>query len=235
MTDDLYKGFAERYDWMKQKNPPREQFFRQLFAKHNVSTVLDCACGTGCDVHGSDLSDSMLAQARKNIAEANVDISIKKADYRNLDKHYKSHFDAVVCLSNSINEAIEDTEALRGLRCMKSVLKKGGILVLDQGQSDATMRNPPKFAPVINNRDFSRLFVMEYLGKKMKVNIFDFIHTKDLCDFKYSSVYVRIRLKDDWDKLLNKVGFAKVEYYGGWDFTIYNKKSSKRLIIVVQK
>jgi ubiquinone/menaquinone biosynthesis C-methylase UbiE len=65
MIDDPYKDLAERYDWMKLSNPARDEFFRQLFANHNVATVLDCACGTGrdiilfdsfgCDVHGSDL------------------------------------------------------------------------------------------------------------------------------------------------------------------------------------
>jgi ubiquinone/menaquinone biosynthesis C-methylase UbiE len=68
MSKDAYEGFAEWYDWMKEKNPAREQFFRKLFVKHNVSKVLDCACGTGQDlimfhmmgflVFGSDLSDS---------------------------------------------------------------------------------------------------------------------------------------------------------------------------------
>jgi ubiquinone/menaquinone biosynthesis C-methylase UbiE len=47
MPEDTYEGFAARYDWMKAPNPAREHFFRQLFAKHGVSKVLDCACGTG--------------------------------------------------------------------------------------------------------------------------------------------------------------------------------------------
>lgn len=42
---DTYEGFAERYDWMKQENPVRQEFFRQLFARHKVARVLDCTCG----------------------------------------------------------------------------------------------------------------------------------------------------------------------------------------------
>ena len=245
MLNDPYIGIAERYDWMKGQNPDRDLFFRKLFESHKVSKVLDCACGTGhdlilfhsfgCDVSGSDLSDAMLSQARKSITESKIDISVKKADYRDLEKHYDSQFDAVVCLSNAINEPLGDAETIRALCSMKTVLRTGGILVFDQGQSDASMRNPPKFAPVVNTRDFSRMFVMDYVGDVMKVDIFDFTHTEDRFDFNHAHVQVQIRLKADWDRILGKAGFTRIQYFGDWCFTQYDKEKSKRLIAVVQK
>lgn len=245
MLKDTYEGFAERYDWMKGRNLDREQFFQQVFAKHGVSKILDCACGTGEDlimfqgmkfsVFGSDLSDAMLTQARKNIAEAHVEIPVQKADYCELQKYYKMEFDAVVCLSNAINEPLEDAETLRALRSMKSVLRVGGILVFDQGQSDASMRNPPRFDPVINNRDYTRFFVIDYSDDIQTVNIFDFTHTQDTSDFHYTIVRIRIRLQDSWKELLGEVGFKKVEFFGDWNLTPYDKESSRRLIVVAQK
>lgn len=245
MPEDAYEGFAARYDWMKAPNPAREQFFRRLFAKHRVSKVLDSACGTGQDlimfhgmgveVFGSDLSDAMLAQARKNIAQAQVQIPIQKADYGELPKHYDAQFDALVCLSNSINEPLEDTETLRALRSMRAVLRGGGILVFDQGQTDASMRNPPCFAPVVNNRDFTRLFVMEYSGHVQTVHILDFIHTEDQYDFKHATVRIRIRLQDSWTAILGQAGFRSVSFFGGWDGSPYDKESSGRLIGVAEK
>jgi len=245
MITDPYEGFAERYDWMTQKNPAREDFFRRLFTKHGVSTVLDCACGTGrdlimfhalgCEVAGSDLSEAMLAQARKNLTEASLNISLQQADYRELEQHYEARFDAVVCLSNSINEPLADAETLRALRSMRAVLRPDGILVFDQGQTDASIRNPPKFAPIANNRDFSRLFTMAYTQDVMTVSIFDFIHAQDRCDFKQASVNVRIRLRDGWERILREAEFKQVEYFGDWDLATYNKESSRRLIGVAGK
>jgi ubiquinone/menaquinone biosynthesis C-methylase UbiE len=55
----------------------------------------------GLEVHGSDLSDAMLAQARRNLGEA--DIPLKKVDFRELPRVYDMTFDAVVCMSNAIN------------------------------------------------------------------------------------------------------------------------------------
>ncbi len=245
MPEDAYEGFAARYDWMKSPNPAREQFFRGLFARHGVSKVLDCACGTGRDLimfhrmgveaFGSDLSDAMLAQARKNIAEAGVEIPVLKADYCELPKHYGAKFDAVVCLSNSINEVLEDAQTLRALRSMKAVLRSGGILVFDQGQTDASMTNPPSFAPIVNNRDLSRLFVMEYSVDVQTVQIFDFVHTDDQCDFQHTSVRIRIRLHDSWARMLREAGYSRVGFFGGWDASPYDKQSSRRLIGVAWK
>lgn len=245
MPPDPYKDLAGRYDLMRVSNPAREAFFRDLFARHNLNSVLDCACGTGhdlllfhslgCEVHGSDLSDSMLAQARKRIAESNLEIPILKSDFRNLPEHFKQRFDAVACLTNSINEVLEEDECIRALRSMRAVLRDGGVLVFDQGQSDASMKDPPRFVPIVNDRDFTRVFVIDYSGEQMEVNILDFIHSEMETDFKHVRVRIAIRLQDDWARLLGAAGFTEAEYYGRWDTEPYSKSASRRLIIVAQK
>jgi len=242
---DPYLGLAERYDWMKGGNPAREQFFRTLFAERRVRKVLDCACGTGhdlilfnslgCQVSGSDLSEAMLAQARKNLAAAGLDVPVRRADFCELPGLYDTGFDAVVCLSNAINEAVEEGQTLRALRSMRSVLRAGGILVLDQGQTDAGMRNPPRFDPTVNNRDFTRVLVTDYDGDIATVNILDFIHTDDTSDFIPSVVRIRIRLQESWRHVLGEAGFDQVQFLGDWEFTQYDKETSRRMIVVAQK
>lgn len=241
---DTYQGFAERYDWMKQESPARRVFYRQLFAEHGVAKVLDCACGTGQDlimfhllglkVFGSDLSDAMLSQTRKNLRQAEISLPIQKADYRELPSHWDTQFGAVVCLANSINEQLEDAEALRAIRSMKSVLLPRGILVFSQAQTDAYMQNPPVFEPIVNDRDFTRLYTMAYAGNIQTVNIFDFVHTAEASDFQYWSVRLRIRLQDSWNEILQAVGFSEVRFYGEWDATPYSKESSRGLIGVAE-
>ena len=141
----------------------------------------------------------------------------------------------MVCLSNAINEPLEDAETLRALRSMKSVLRSGGILVFDQGQSDASMRNPLRYDSVLNDRDYTRFFVIDYAGNIQTVNIFDFVHTEENTDSYHATVRIRIRLQDSWKKLLGEVGFDKVEFFGDWKSTPYNKESSRRLIVVAEK
>jgi ubiquinone/menaquinone biosynthesis C-methylase UbiE len=242
---DLYESLADRYDWMKMGDPVREEFFRRLFRKNGVYRALDCACGTGkdliminsfgCKIAGSDLSDAMLAQARKNLAGAGLKLNLRKVDFRELETCFAKPFDAVVCLSSAINEVLEDSEAIRALKSMKSVLRPGGILVFDQGVSDAMMKDPPAFDPIVNSRDFSRLFTMEYADDLMTVNIFDFVHTQERCDFRKTSLCLRIRLQDKWEQIIRKAGFRKIGFFGDWEFAPYDKTVSKRLIAVLQK
>lgn len=115
------------------------------------------------------------------------------------------------------------------------MLRSDGILVFDQGQTDATLQDPPRFAPVLNNRDFTRLFTIEYSGNVQTVHIFDFIHTEDRSDFKHASIRIRIRLFDSWRTIVREAGFRDVTIFGGWDATPYDKQSSRRLIAVATK
>lgn len=241
---NAYESFAERYDWMREEIPDREDFFSRLFEKYSVKTILDCACGTGMDlimlhrlkfsVAGSDVSDKMLVQAKRNIAKAGLNIPLQKADYRQLPCHYKTKFDAVVCLGNAINEVLSDIEIIKALKSMKAVLRPGGIIVLDQGQTDSSMLNPPRFVPVVNNRNYTRFFAIDYKGNIQTVNIFDFVHTKKCNKFFHAVVHVKIRLQNSWEKLLRKAEFFNIEFFGNWKSTPYSRESSSRLIVVAK-
>jgi len=242
MKTDPYKDFAKRYDLKITRDRDREIFFDKILKKYGVRDVLDCACGTGNDlvmfhslgyhIIGSDLSKAMLSKAKQKTKGIKPRIKLYHADFLYLEKKFDSKFDAVACLTNAINEPLENIDTIKALRSMKAMLKPGGILIFDQGQTDVSMKNPPKYSPIINDRNLSRLFVMNYFKNQMEVNIFDFIHSKKIIEFKHNSVLIRIRLKDDWKRILEFVGFEKVEYYGDWKMTPYNKKDSKRLIIV---
>jgi SAM-dependent methyltransferase len=245
MGGNSYDEVAARYDLMKREDPARVGFFRRLFARYGVNRVLDCACGTGwdlvlfhglgCDVQGSDLSGAMLAQAQRRLAEAGLDIPLRQADFCQLEAFFPAEFDAVVCLGNSINEPLDDADTLRALRSMRAVLRQGGILVFDQGQTDATMADPPPFAPIVNERDFTRLFVMDYEERVMVVHMFDFVHTEEVQEFRHNAFRIRLRLRDSWEEMLRQAGFAGVEFFGDWAGTPYDKEQSKRLIAVAKQ
>lgn len=239
---DKYSNIAETYDYALFENPERENFFMKIFKQNNVNTVLDCACGTGKDLIlfnslgfdaiGSDISDSMLSMAQKRINENGLRIPLYKADYQFLQNIFSKSFDAIVCLSNAINEI--DVDVLKALNSMQTVLNDKGIIIFDQGQTDSSMQNPPKYSVEVNNRDFSRLYAMDYRRNIMTVNVFDLIHTDRKNDFNHSEFKVKIRLYNEWVKILNKANLQG-DFYGYWDFDPYNKISSQRLIIVAKK
>ena len=240
--DDPFQEFAKHYDRMVRENPAREEFFRSLFRKHQVGTVLDCACGTGNDllmvrsfglqVHGSDISAPMLAEAQKKLKDRGIDAPLKQIDFRELPDHYDLRFDAVLCLTTSLPQLLDEQEIVRALKSMHQVLKPRGLLVLTQGLTDDQLRSQVRFAPAINDPDFSRIMVVDYYDEEYEVNILDLKHTLKERRFDVFSIRYRILLRDDYERLLRQTGFTTIEYYGDWDFMPYDTKGSEHLIVV---
>lgn len=250
MTDDLYAGFAGRYDLFPgefgQHDPEHASFFRQLFARHQARTILDCACGTGQHLHlfhtlgyqvtGSDISPSMLAQARSNLAGSGIQVPLHQADYRALPQHFNTRFDAVTCLSSSILHMEDDDQVFLALRSIRAVLRRGGVLILTQGTTDRQWIEKPRFILAANTSDFSRLFVIDYLDAGARYNIVDIYRGGDRKELEVWSVeYPHILLHDDHKRLLRVTGFAPVEFFGSYRFEPYDKEKSRMLIAVAKK
>ena len=240
---DSYAEIAERYGRMLQDDPDRKMFFERIFECFHVKNILDCACGTGNDlilfrsmgynVIGSDLSEAMLKVSQRLVHSHKADIVLRKGDFQNLQAVHSETFDVVVCLSNSINEG--EVDAVRALESMKQVLGPNGIIILDQGQTDLTMQDPPSYVPIMNDQSLSRLFTMTYEQNIMTVNIFDFIHEakESKYEFKHSQFKIRIRLYTEWTEILEKANL-EAEFYGNWEGEKYDPGRSKRLIIVAK-
>jgi ubiquinone/menaquinone biosynthesis C-methylase UbiE len=250
MTDDAYAGFADRYDLFHgefgQHDPEQASFFQKLFARYGVRTILDCACGTGQHLHlfhnfgyevtGSDTSPSMLAQARKNLAGAGIEVPLRQVDYRALPQSFTRRFDAVTCLSSSLLHMENDDQVLLALRSMRAVLRRGGVLVLTQGTTDRQWAKKPRFILAANTGEFSRLFVIDYLDQGARYNIVDIRRDGEGEELKVWSVeYPHVLLHDDQKRLLRVTGFSPVEFYGSYRFEPYDKEVSRVLIAVAQR
>ena len=247
MSEDLYEGFADRYDWFFSQfddyHPDVKAFFHKVFTDHGVANVLDCACGTGrdlalfqslgVDVHGSDSSSSMLAQAEKNFTERGLNIPLKNADYRELTHVFTTKFDAVVCLSSSLLHMPDEQEALKALTSMRRVLRDNGILILTQGTTDKQWKQKPRFIPAVITSEFSRIFVIDYIAEGARYNILDIFSGQDGPGFKVFSVdYPFMILRDDQERLLKDAGFQQIKFFGGYGFELYDKAESDQLITV---
>ena len=250
MKDDIYQGFAERYDLFFDtfgEHPGATvEFFRNLFRDNGVRSVLDCACGTGHDlvmfqrlgleVFGSDISDAMLARAERNLAGLAHAIPLKHADYRELSKAYRRRFDAVVCLSSAILEMPNDAEATKAFASMRSVLADDGILVLSQGTTDKQWGEKPRFVLAVNKQDFSRVFVIDYAGEGADYNVLDILHGDESRGLEvWTGHYRNMLLRDDHERLLAGAGFSKIAFYGSYAAEPYDTASSNLLITVAHK
>jgi len=246
--DDLYAGFASRYDLFFETEDDREAqvtFYKTVFEEHRVGRVLDCSCGTGehlamlaplgQSLFGSDISPAMLAVAEEKMKRLGLDIPLTNADFRELPEHFPEPFDAILCLSTSLPHVQTEEEMIRALKSMSASLMDRGVLILTQGSGDRMMKEKPRFIPVTNTRDFSRAFAIDYHGRGMTFHVLDFVHTDEQAEFfSWSASYPFIPLEEDYRRMLTAGGFHTVSAYGGYDFSPYDE-TSEFLIIVAGK
>jgi len=247
MISDPYKDFADKYDLFSggfgNHSDDYKEFFSSIFQKHNVERLLDCACGTGNDLYlfkslgidviGSDISESMLDQAKKNFHSVGENIELHQLDFRHLDTHFKNKFDCVCCLSTSIWHLPNEDEVVKAYSSMKSVLTQNGILIISQGTSDKQWSEKPRFIIARDNKEITRLFVIDYPEKGMIFNVVDIIRDGEVSRVEsWSMNYAQVLMQDDHQRLLSEAGFGTIEFFGSYNLDPYDKEKSNRLIAI---
>jgi SAM-dependent methyltransferase len=123
-------------------------FFQRLLMAQGASTVLDAACGTGFhsvmlardgfEVTASDGSENMLARTVENAKRHGVELTdARVADWLHLSEVYgPARFDALICLGNAFTHLFDHELRRNALREMYSVLKPGGMIVIDHRNYD---------------------------------------------------------------------------------------------------
>ena len=244
---DQYDKMAYDYDQfgaIEQVDPKEQQFFRQLFEQYGVKSVLDCACGTGkhlyifhqlgVKTHGSDISSAMLEVAKENLGRNGISMPLIPCDFMKLEDKLKGTYDALVCLSTSLPHLHTDEELLTALLSMKGRLNAHGILVLTQGTSHFNLYHSEPVETVVNNRDFSRVFIKNHDEQFLTIQILDLFHSESRNESNCYEMKYRILLDHDYERLLKQAGFEHIRIYGNFEFGEYTKES-RRLIVVAQK
>ena len=129
----------------------------------------------------------------------------------------------------------DEAECLKAFTSMFGVLRSGGLLVLTAMPTDRQWKEKPRFHLVTNRRDFTRLFVVDYMECTARYNILDIFHSEDRNDLKEWSAELRVYLRDEQERLLKASGFRHVDFFGSFDFTPYDKEVSNSLIAVAPK
>lgn len=242
----FYEEFAEKYDSLVsfENRMKRESgFYKKLFARHKVVKILDCACGTGQHVimfnkmgfeaKGSDLSPAMVRIARKNAKKRGVAADFRIADFRKLRKAFRGEFDAVVCEGNSLPHLFRDADLLQALREMRAVLRKGGLLMLQQRNYDMLLKKKKRFFPVSIRKDEVFFYALDYLPGKITFNVID-VETGTGKFNVYSSDYNPLK-KGRLAALLRKAGFKSIAFYGDYNSSKFDVENDWSLLAVCKK
>jgi SAM-dependent methyltransferase len=137
LFNDLTDIYEAMIDWPK-RLAHEEPFYRRLFERVGVRSVVDVACGTGhhaamfnswqLRVEGADISPAMIERARGSFGEPpglrwvvrGFDAPVPAAE----------PFDAAICVGNSLALAPGRPTVERAAAHMLSAVRPGGVIVV---------------------------------------------------------------------------------------------------------
>ncbi|MEK6954432.1 MAG: class I SAM-dependent methyltransferase [Candidatus Micrarchaeota archaeon] len=172
-SEQLVKLWADFIDWGKRRAGEGGFLIRTL-KKHGCTKVLDGALGDGCDsiyllkegfdVTSNEFDEEFIRKALLNSKMQKVRLELTRLDWREMGENLpRASFDAVLVLGNSLTYLFSKKDQLRALANFRAILKKGGILIIDERNYDYILRNREE----ILKGDFKYSGRAVYCGKKV--------------------------------------------------------------------
>lgn len=242
----LYDVFGKSYDLMidwesrlKREGP----FFKELFDRYSVQSVLDAACGTGqhakllaewgLSVTGADPSSEMIRISR---GLAGDKAQFVQAGFGEFASSNLGPFDAVICLGNSLPHLLTFEEILSALEDMRKVLKPEGLLILHNNNYDRILARNERFMPVASAEQdgISYLFFRFFdLGSEiLNFNIATFACVDGKWEMRVDSTRHHALCAAELSSELKQSGFNEVERWGSFKKEDYLEEDSDNLILV---
>jgi glycine/sarcosine N-methyltransferase len=160
-TAQSYDALANQYhlifeDWeasIKRQATVLSSIFKQNCRLTSTAQILDCACGIGTQtlglaklgfrVHGCDFSSKAVERARLEASRKSLDIQFSVANMLDLSSLGGSHFDAVICMDNSLPHLESIEQIVRAAEQIRARLKPGGFFMASTRDYDRLIRERP--------------------------------------------------------------------------------------------
>jgi SAM-dependent methyltransferase len=248
----FYDRFASKYDVMISEKRYDEElpFFKSIFKKHDVKSILDCSCGTGKHVTkfsqlgfeatGSDISVEMINKARRNAGLSGIDMDFVQADFKRLIDVFDKKFDCVICWGNSLNHELEEKGVLSALRSMHKVLRNKGVVIIQIRNLPRLVKERRRIFPVHFHKEPNGdrkifFYVLDFHRTRVKFNIVSFLEFNEEPTFEVDSADYRIVSVRRLKELMMATGYRQLKIYGDFKFARFRDEHSEDIIAVGMK
>lgn len=251
-SSEFYDRLADKYDVMisDERYDAELPFFKSVFGRCNVKSVLDCSCGTGKHVikflqlgfeaTGSDASIEMVRKAEKNAASLSIKASFVQADFKKLAEVFDREFDCVVCLGNSLNHELKEIGMLSALKSMYGVLRDKGLVIIQIRNLQKLAEEEKRIFPVHFHKEPNGdrklfIYVLDFHRSSVTFNVASFLEFDGEPRFEVDSVDYRIVSAEKLQTLMTRAGFGKLEIYGNFEFAKFSGERSEDIVAVGRK
>jgi len=224
-------------------------FFQRVFSRVSARRVLDCACGTGHHVRlfnrwgleavGSDLSSSMIEQARRDARREGMNLRFETIDFRELPKQFPQPFDAVICTGNSLPLVGSPADLRQAIQSIHDVLVPTGVIVLHTLNyavipEGTNIYDPPR-VHLVDDREI--LFLKVFRKTRRLCDLDIVVLEKQAGDWKKLETHARAWAVEqpELKAIVAETGFVQLQFYGGYEPKPFDPHTSQDLILVARK
>lgn len=237
----FFNELASDYDQMIsfKKAVGNKKKLLKNFITSEMKYAADLGCGSGVDsvalaslglkVTAFDPSDEMLEVAKENVEREKANVTFHNQTIDSISEVFDNQFDLVVSVGNTFAN-IERVQLLKSLQRCKEILKPQGTLLIQVLNYKKILREKKRIVNITEGVDKYFIRFYDFIGTEIIFNIVIF-NKKKPSDHKLISTKLFPHTQDDFDTILKKLEFSKVEYFSEFELTIFNKDQAKDLII----
>ncbi|MBN2147887.1 MAG: class I SAM-dependent methyltransferase [Anaerolineales bacterium] len=213
--------------------------------------VLDSACGTGMHAialakrgyaaFGADLSEEMVAKARRNAAMAGVRVRFETAGFGELSRTFgKASCEGLLCLGNSLPHLLTRQTLAAGLADFAACMRLGGILLIQNRNFDAVMTNRQRWMEPQSHAEGEEewIFLRFYDFDSDGLLTFHMLvlHREGAGAWSQQVASTRLRPLEQSELLaaLDQAGFREIACYGSLAGGAFEAATSSNLVVIAR-
>ena len=242
--NDLGDKYDQFVDWNRRLSAEMP-FLVKLLRSNQSKKILDVGCATGMhaielakqgfQMHGIDISDRMIAKAKKNALDAQQYIPFEVLSMLDIAKHQAKPFDAVLMLGNVVSMLRDEKEVQQFFNDAKTVLKTGGILVIQTLNYRLMRQSGEKFELITtHNPDLLFVKVFELDSEIPKLSVL-MLEKEANWSMKGTTQEIMMLSKEDLVRCASRCKYGSISLYGKLDGSTFKGESSDQLIAVFRK
>lgn len=250
----IFNEFSAAYDVMfpwEKREQGEWDFYSAMFTAHGVTSVLDCACGTGRHTvmfarmgkksAGSDLSPAMVEKARAYAMAVGVTADFRVSSFTELSGAFapQEQFDAVICVGNSLTLAPSDADVAVAVKEMYRRLTPAGICIVHLFNWDKLARERLRIMPasygMLQGRDVTFLRVFAHEDDRVTLNIVVMERTSGGVETSVLTAIQRPVGPEALCGFMSDAGFQEINTFADQRLTPFDPQASDNLWIVAKK
>jgi len=247
-TEKFYDSVSDFYDDMtsfgKRINTERP-IFKNWLDRYGFKNVLDAACGSGLhtiiltllgvSTTGTDISMTMLKNARINARQLGTNPVFVRAPLEDLSIIFKRKFDVIFCLGNTIPHILSQDNLHTIFKGFLKLLTKQGKLIIQLLNYSKILAEKERIVSISKNKNQVYVRFYDFLDTFIRFNVLQINWKNQQPQYYMKSTHLYPYIYSELQTLLNKADFSVTNNFGNMELTSFDENESQNVVMICEK